>query len=163
MQALLARRADRLRAPAPVETTGDIAHIAELMVGDEHCAFHLERLRAVVPLKLVTPVPLSRPHIVGIFTYQHQILCVHSLAALLGVRGWRVDPSVVLVLEIDGERLVAVDAEQVPKASTLPMALVRRARDEGVGPLLHMDVPPHGRLIVVDDPEALIAEHARAR
>jgi chemotaxis signal transduction protein len=74
-------------------------------------------------LRLVTPVPLAPPEVVGVFRHEGEMLPVFSLASLLGVRGWRQDPAVLLVLELSQGRRVAVDCEQVPKPMAIPASV----------------------------------------
>src|SRR5262249_57706996 len=101
--------------------------VAEFPVGDERYAVPLQRLRGSVPLRLVTPVPLSPPHVVGILRFQGQVIAALSLAALLGGRGWRQDPAVLLVVEGPSGDLLALDCEQVPQ----PLAAPPRSAGEG--------------------------------
>ncbi len=97
-------------------------------------AAEVDTLRAAVPLKMVTPVPLSPPHVIGILRFQGQIVTALSLASLLGGRGWREDPAVLLVVDPGFGRLVAVDCERIPKPSGLPHAQVAEARARSSGP-----------------------------
>ncbi|HEY5922669.1 MAG TPA: chemotaxis protein CheW [Kofleriaceae bacterium] len=129
-RAILERRAERLRLPpeaAADEGTGE-QHLAEFPVGDETYAIPLSAFRAVVPLRRVTPVPLTRPHIVGILRFQGQIVTALSMAALLGIKGWRQDPSVLLVVDPGWGRLVALDCEDVPRPVSIAHATLDEAR-----------------------------------
>jgi purine-binding chemotaxis protein CheW len=83
---------------------------------------------------MVTPVPLSPPHVIGILRFQGQIVTALSLASLLGGRGWREDPAVLLVVDPGFGRLVALDCERIPKPSGLPHAQVAEARALSSGP-----------------------------
>jgi chemotaxis signal transduction protein len=132
VQALLDRRADRARARPRLEEEA-VFWLAEFPVGEEQYAIPLEALRAAVPLKMVTPVPLSPPHVIGILRFQGQIISAMSLASLLGGRGWREDPAVLLVVDPGVGRLIALDCEQIPKPVGVPSALVQQARERGKG------------------------------
>jgi len=124
---ILERRAERLRSAPAAITEGPIEHhLAEFPVGEETYAIPLSAFRAVVPLRRVTPVPLARPHIVGILRFQGQIVTALSMAALLGIKGWRQDPSVLLVVDPGWGRLVAIDCEEVPR----PVSIAHTALDE---------------------------------
>lgn len=126
---ILERRAERLRLAPQVVTEGPAEHhLAEFPVGDERYAIPLSVFRAVVPLRRVTPVPLARPHIVGILRFQGQIVTALSMAALLGVKGWRQDPSVLLVVDPGWGRLVAIDCEEVPRPVSVTHAALEEAR-----------------------------------
>jgi purine-binding chemotaxis protein CheW len=125
---VLARRAERLRLPPQIESAGPTEWVAELTVGEDRYAIALSTLRAVVPLRRVTPVPLARPHVVGILRFQGQIITALSMSSLLGVRGWRRDPSVLLVVDPGWGRLVAIDCEEVPRPIALPAGALRDAR-----------------------------------
>ncbi len=107
--------------------------MAEFPVGEETYALPLETLRAAVPLRMVTPVPLSPPHVIGILRFQGQIVAALSLASLLGGRGWREDPAVLLVVDPGFGRLVALDCERIPKPTGLPHAQVEEARARSTG------------------------------
>src|SRR2546423_7874892 len=125
---LLERRAARLREKPRATEEESVLWAAEFPVGEDSYALPLESLRAAVPLKMVTPVPLSPPHVIGILRFQGQIITALSLASLLGGRGWREDPAVLLVVDSGFGRLVALDCERIPKPVGLPHALVEQAR-----------------------------------
>ena len=92
-----------------------------------------------VSFGVATPVPLARPHIVGILRFQGQIVTALSMAALLGVKGWRQDPSVLLVVDPGWGRLVAIDCEEVPRPVSIPHTAVEdaRSRDRGISEAVH--------------------------
>jgi chemotaxis signal transduction protein len=73
-------------------------------------------------------VPLARPHIVGILRFQGQIVTALSMAALLGIKGWRQDPSVLLVVDPGWGRLVAIDCEDVPRPVSISSAALEESR-----------------------------------
>jgi len=127
---LLAERAQVIRDKPPT-AEGDEAlfWLAEFPLGDEHYAVPLASMRAALPLKGVTPVPLAPAHVVGILRFQGQAVAVLSLASLLGNPGWREDPQTLLVLELGGGRLVAFDCEQIPRPTPLPRRVIDQARD----------------------------------
>jgi purine-binding chemotaxis protein CheW len=133
--ALLERRAARLRAPVAVEVEA-AEWIAELAVGDQSYALPLAALRATVPLRMVTSVPLAPPHVIGILRYHGQILTALSLASLLGVTGWRSDPAVLVIVDDGAGNQCAVDCEQVPKAAPVVAGVIdaarARARGDGI-------------------------------
>ena len=142
---LLKRRADRVRQRKAAPDDESLLMVAEFPVGEEIYALPLDRLRAAVPLKMVTPVPLSPPHVIGILRFQGQIITALSLLSLLGGRGWREDPAVLLVVDPGlpgmGGRLVALDCERIPKPSGYPHALVAEARARSTGPVAEITLP----------------------
>ncbi len=141
VQALLERRAERARVRPRLEEES-VVWLAEFPVGEEQYAIPLEALRAAVPLKMVTPVPLSPPHVIGILRFQGQILTAMSLSSLLGGRGWREDPAVLLVVDPGlGGRLLALDCERIPKPVPLPHALVEEARARSTGAVAEVTLP----------------------
>jgi chemotaxis signal transduction protein len=141
VQELLERRAERARARPHVEDEA-LTWLAEFPIGEEQYAIPLEALRAAVPLKMVTPVPLSPPHVIGILRFQGQILTALSLSSLLGGRGWREDPAVLLVVDPGvGGRLLALDCERIPKPVPLPHALVEEARARSTGAVAEVTLP----------------------
>jgi purine-binding chemotaxis protein CheW len=148
---LLERRAARLREKLAANTDEAVLWVAEFPIGDESYALPLEGLRAAVPLKMVTPVPLSPPHVIGILRFQGQVLTAMSLASLLGGRGWREDPAVLLVVDPGmGGRLVAVDCERIPKPVPLPLSLVEAARARATGSVADVTLPGMQQINLVD-------------
>jgi chemotaxis signal transduction protein len=152
LRELLTRRADRLRAPPPAPEEEHVFWAAEFPIGEERWALPLTVLRAAVPLKMVTPVPLSPPHLVGILRFQGQILSALSLSALLGGHGWRVDPAVLLVVDPGLGRLVALDCEAIPKPVALPLSQVQEAQARARGAVCELEAPgvAGSRLQLVD-------------
>lgn len=143
-------RRERLREkPAIAEEEAQL-WVAEFPMGDERYAIPLRQLRGTVPLKMVTPVPLSPPHVVGVLRFQGQVIAALSLAALLGGRGWRQDPAVLLVVEIRPGELFAVDCEQVPQPLPIPQRIVDEARSRSTGPLCLVGIPGARPVTVVD-------------
>jgi chemotaxis signal transduction protein len=129
---LLERRAARLRAPVAVEPDA-VLWVAEISVGERVHVLPLAALRATVPLRMVTPVPLAPPHVIGILRFHGQIITALSLASLLGVAGWRADPAVLVIVEVGGEVLCAIDCEQVPKAAPISARAIDLARARAPG------------------------------
>ena len=130
---LLERRASRLRAQGEATVEESVHWIAEFPLGEERYALSLETLRAALPLKMVTPVPLSAPHVVGVLRFQGQVLAALSLASLLGGHGWRQDPAVLLVVDRGDGELCALDCEAVPRPTTMPVSAVEAARVRAEG------------------------------
>lgn len=150
LAALLERRAARLRAPAPAPEEERLFWAAEFPLGDERWALPLSVLRAAVPLRMVTSVPLSAPHLVGILRFQGQVIPALSLSALLGGHGWREDPAVLLVVDPGLGRLVALDCETIPKPVALPHSLVQEAQDHARGPVWELVQPGLKTLRLLD-------------
>jgi purine-binding chemotaxis protein CheW len=132
---LLERRANRLREQGEATVDEAVLWIAEFPLGEERYALELESLRAALPLKMVTPVPLSAPHVVGVLRFQGQVLAALSLASMLGGHGWRQDPAVLLVVDRGDGELCALDCEAIPRPMTLPMRAVESARVRADGPV----------------------------
>jgi purine-binding chemotaxis protein CheW len=147
---LLVRRAQRIRQKPAEAEDEDLLWVAEFPVGEETYALPLDTLRAAVPLKMVTPVPLSPPHVIGILRFQGQIVTALSLASLLGGRGWREDPAVLLVVDPGFGRLVALDCERIPKPSGLPQAQVVEARARSTGATCEITLAGTRQVILLD-------------
>jgi purine-binding chemotaxis protein CheW len=152
---LLVRRAERIRRKPPQADDDNLLWVAEFPVGEETYAIPLDMLRAAVPLKMVTPVPLSPPHVIGILRFQGQIVTALSLASLLGGRGWREDPAVLLVVDPGFGRLVALDCERIPKPSGLPHAQVEEARARTSGAVCEITLPGTRQVILLDLPRLM--------
>lgn len=128
-QTLLSERALVIRdKPASIEGDETLFWLAEFPLGDEIYAVPLASMRAALPLKGVTSVPLAPAHVVGILRFQGQAVAVLSLASLLGNPGWREDPQTLLVLEMGGGRLVAFDCEQIPRPTAIAGRVIEQAR-----------------------------------
>ena len=141
LNALLERRAARVREKPTVSEEESVLWVAEFPVGEDTYAIPLDLLRAAVPLRMVTPVPLSPPHVIGILRFQGQIVTALSLASLLGGRGWREDPAVLLVVDPGFGRLVALDCERIPKPAGLPLKQVSDARAKTAGAVAEVTLP----------------------
>jgi purine-binding chemotaxis protein CheW len=160
--ALLKRRAEVLRAPLPKGDDEAVLWVAQFPVGDEHFALPLASLRSAVSIKLVTPLPLTAPHVLGIMRYEGQIISCFSLSALLGGRGWRSDPKLLLVLDPGWGHLAAVDCEQTPDPVSIPQSLVDQAK--GQTPGLVTEVTTRDRKVVkLIDVSALLDQRGGKR
>ena len=141
VNALLELRAARVRSRPSDAAEESVFWAAEFPVGEERYAIPLDRLRAALPLRMVTPVPLAPPQVIGILRFQGQILTALSLASLLGGRGWREDPAVLLVVDPGFGRLVALDCEHIPKPVALPAPRVEQARARSTGAVTEIALP----------------------
>lgn len=151
---VLRARRERLRA-VPRDEDEAVAWVAEFPLGGEPYAFELERLRAAVPLRAVTPIPLAPPHVIGVLRFEGRPIAAFSLATLLGVgRGWTSDPSTLLVLDVGGGRLVAVDCEEVPRPT--PVSAARLASAASGGQLLRQLTDERLRRVTVIDVAHLV-------
>lgn len=164
IQEILQLRATRLRSK-PTSAQEEIPFwAAEFPVGDEQYAIPLNALRACVPLKMVTPVPLSPPHVIGVLRFQGEILTAFSLSALLEGRGWRADPSVLLVVDQGWGELLALDCEAIPRQVALPVQAVERAQASQSGAIAAVPIPGKKIIHLIDLPRLLekVAEVRRA-
>jgi purine-binding chemotaxis protein CheW len=152
---LLDRRASRLRERSESTVEDSVRMVAEFPLGEERYALPLESLRAALPLRMVTPVPLSAPHVIGVLRFQGQVLAALSLASMLGGHGWRQDPAVLLVVERGDGELCALDCESIPRPIALPVGAVEAARTRAEGPVL--EVFTGEQLIHLIDPTRLFA------
>lgn len=147
---LLLRRAERARQKPDSVDEENFLWVAEFPIGEEMYAVSLDVLRAAVPLKMVTAVPLSPPHVIGILRFQGQIVTALSLASLLGGRGWREDPAVLLVVDPGFGHLVALDCERIPKPIGVPHALVEEARARSTGAVCELTLPGMRQVNLLD-------------
>lgn len=121
---LLSMRADRLRALPTAQEAESPSWAAEFPIGQETFALPLESLRGCLPLRLVTPLPLAPPHVLGVVRFQGEIVTAFSLTMLLGARGWGSDPFVLVVVKLSSGQLVALDCEQIPVQVEIPRSEV---------------------------------------
>jgi chemotaxis signal transduction protein len=155
------RAGELARGVAELAPELDGLSVATFPVGDDIYAIPLEHLRAAIPLAAVTPIPRAPSHIIGIVRFRGQAVTVLSFAAIFGVGGWRVDPAVLVVLGGPGNRVIAIDCEQIPRASVLPVAAVAVARSTRTGPVVELAIPALGRVMLLDDLEPLFGAQGR--
>ena len=156
---LLLRRAERLREKAAAAEEEAVLWVAEVTSGTDSFAFPLSKLRAVIPLRFVTPVPHAPVEVVGIVRYEGEVLTVYSLPALMRGGGWRSDPQVLLVVELARGQRVAVDCERIPKPVSLPARLAAEGEGEPVTPVTTADL----RQLSLVDLGALLERNREAR
>jgi len=157
VRTLLEERASRLRGRSENSTDETVLMVAEFPLGEERYAIPLASLRAALPLRLVTPVPLSQPHVIGVLRYQGQVLAALSLAALLGGHGWRQDPAVLLVVDRGDGELCALDCEAIPRPLSMSAAAVESSRTHAEGSVIEVMVPGSRQLIHLIDLPRLFA------
>ena len=155
-QRLLEARAARLRVRKELAEE-DGAWVAEFGVSGEAYALPLERLVACLPLKGVTAVPLSQRGIVGITRWEGRVVAVFSLASRLGLKGWRRDPNVLLLLS-HKDGFIGLDCEEIPRSSQLPFAVLAQAPATGALRPLALPAGPGqpARLLQLIDPDLLL-------
>src|SRR5262249_42557515 len=119
-------RAQRLRALPAAQEAEAPSWAAEFPIGQETWALPLESLRGCLPLRLVTPLPLAPPHVLGVVRFQGEIVTAFSMAMLLGARGWGSDPFVLVVVKLPGDQTVALDCEQIPVQVAAPRSELER-------------------------------------
>jgi purine-binding chemotaxis protein CheW len=160
---LLEQRAARLREiprsndpddPNDQDTQA-VEWVAELTVGDERLAIPLAKLRGALPLRFVTPVPLAPAHVLGVLSFQGRNLLAVGLSSLLGGRGWRVDPAVLVVVERSAE-WIAFACEQIPRPTALPARLTEEARARSTGAIVDVDLA--GARLRLIDPDRFFAD-----
>jgi chemotaxis signal transduction protein len=117
---LLDMRAERLRALPAAQEAEAPSWAAEFPIGPETYALPLESLRGCVSLRLVTPLPLAPPHVLGVVRFQGEIVTAFSMTMLLGARGWGQDPFVLVLVKLPGDQTVALDCEQIPVQVEVP-------------------------------------------
>ena len=163
VRALLEERASRLRGRADGSADETMLMVAEFPLGEERYAIPLDSLRAALPLRLVTPVPLSQPHVIGVLRHQGQVLAALSLAAMLGGHGWRQDPAVLLVVGRGDGEMCALDCEAIPRPLSIPAAAVEAARAQTDGPVTPVLLASNRQIIHLIDLPRLFARGAGTR
>ena len=151
VEALLHARAQRLatRLASKVDDEPTL-DVALFRVGEGEFAIPLSELRAAMSLKLIAPVPLSAPQVVGIVRHRGRLVTTLSLASLVGVKGWRTDPTVLLLVEPAPGKLIGLDCEEIPKPGALPLRAIEKARDGRHGPILEIFTPGAATVHLLD-------------
>jgi purine-binding chemotaxis protein CheW len=159
---VLLRRADRMRrkranvAEEQDTTAAGSFWVAQIRVAGDTYALPLGQVRAAMPLRMVSPVPLAPSFVLGILRFRGEAVVAMSLVSLLGVRGWRVDPAVLIIVET-GRRRIALDCEEVPQAAPISRALVEEARAQAAGTVVTRVPGRDGKaLLLIGDLELLI-------
>jgi purine-binding chemotaxis protein CheW len=93
--------------------------------------------------------------------FQGQIVTALSMAALLGIKGWRQDPSVLLVVDPGWGRLVAIDCEEVPRPVSIAHAALDEARSREAKAIT--EVVHNGRLLHLLDLAKLLDRRSGGR
>lgn len=161
---LLEQRAERLRHRTETGEEDEGVWAAEFGLGNERLALPLVRLLSCVPLKGVTPVPQARRGVVGIARWEGRVVAVFSLATLLGLRGWRRDPSMLLLLS-NGASVFGLDCEEIPRSMLLPyQALASAPPAKGAVRPLNLPLPGEdtARLVQWIDPDRLLERPEQA-
>jgi chemotaxis signal transduction protein len=149
-RAILRARAQRLAAPQAhdeTESASSSLAVASFRIGGELFGVALASLRAVLPLRAVTPVPLAPPHVVGVLRFRGRIITALSLASMLGGRGLARDPSVLLVVDPGWNHLVAIDCEHIPQTVNVAAAAAADAARKNAGAVVDVD---NLKLILID-------------
>ena len=156
---LLLRRARQMAQPVSADgEDGDgQLTVAEISLGDARYALPFCDVRAALSLDDVTVMPLGPPHVIGFLRWNGQAIAALSLASLLGVRGWRRDPAVLLVVACGG-RLMAIDSEVVPKMRGLPRAAIAAARARGGEPVAEIATAQGEWVNLIDLNQLLISK-----
>jgi purine-binding chemotaxis protein CheW len=157
---LLRLRAERLARPIALEEEeSNWLPIAQFSLGDLCYAVPLTDLRAALPLRDVTPVPLAPAHVIGVLRWEGHVVTAISLASVLGIRGWRRDPAVLLLVS-SRRRLLAVDSEVIPRLAVLSRAAIQASRSRQEGPVTEI-LSPGGQIVnLLDLGQALDGERA---
>jgi len=154
---ILARRAARFAVKREARDVDDGLPVAELVLADSRVAVPLADLRGVMALRDVRPVPMGPPHVIGLVRYEGALITAFSLAGLVGVRGWRRDPTVLLIITLDTNRVCAIDSETIPKPGVLQIEAVQRARDHASDTARAEVLRADGSSVTLLDVGALVA------
>jgi purine-binding chemotaxis protein CheW len=93
--------------------------------------------------------------VIGILRFQDQIILALSLASLLGNRACRRDPTMLLVVDTGRGQIVALDCEQVPRATSMPARILEQARQRQTDALGEIHTPDGQVLSLIDLPRLL--------
>lgn len=157
---ILERRAARFAIRRLERDVDEGLPVAELVLADSRLAVPLSDLRGVMALRDVRPIPMGPPHVIGLVRYEGALVTAFSLAGLVGVRGWRRDPTVLLAISIEGTRVCAIDSETIPKPAVLASDAIQRARDNASDPARADVLRPDGSIVTLLDVGALVARAA---
>lgn len=116
---ILQERARALAAPLPVPDDGETIRIVEFVLSRERYGFEARWVRSIHPLRQLTVLPCTPPHVLGIVNLRGHVVAVIDIRRFFGLpqRGLA-DLDKVVVLT-DGAMEFGVLADSVPGARTL--------------------------------------------
>jgi purine-binding chemotaxis protein CheW len=121
-----------------------------LPVGSEWYGVEATAVREVVAAPLVVPLPTAPPSVLGVLNLRGEIVPLFDTAALLGVGAFSDHPFVAVVETALGP--AGLNATAVPEAAMLAEQASAAELPGAVGVYAH-----YGRLVVVVDPEVILA------
>jgi purine-binding chemotaxis protein CheW len=113
---ILQERARALAAPQVAQDEGESIEVVEFVLSRERYGFEASRVRSVHPLRQLTVVPCTPPHVLGVVNLRGHVLAVIDIRRFFGLpqRGLA-DLDKVVVLT-DGAMEFGVLADSVPGA-----------------------------------------------
>jgi len=142
---LMRRRTRQLaQVPAPVLDAGGEIGVVEFMLGAERYAVEASRVREVLPLKDITPLPGTPPHVAGVINVHGRIVTALDLRGFFDLPRQGLTDFDKLILLHDGAVEFGLLADRIVGAGSLraselqpPLpthAGVRSAFLKGIGP-----------------------------
>ena len=87
--------------------------VLEFTVAGNHYGINVAKVREILPMTKITPVPNSHPCIEGIFMPRDTIITANSLTRALGFDGYQTQDSDMLIITNFNNLNIAFDVEQV--------------------------------------------------
>jgi purine-binding chemotaxis protein CheW len=158
-QQVLARRARALAAPRDTPQDGETIEVVEFLLSRERYAFESRWVRSVHPLRRLTVLPCTPPHVLGIVNLRGQVVAVIDIRRFFGLpRRGLADLDKVVVLG-EGAMEFGVLADVVPGVRTVRRAALQAAIPTftGIRQAYLLGVTPDG-LAVLDAARLLQGE-----
>jgi purine-binding chemotaxis protein CheW len=107
----------RALAPRPAEPDeGESMTVVEFVLSRERYAFEASRVRSIHPLRQLTVLPCTPPHVLGIVNVRGHVLAVIDIRRFFGLPQRGLADLDKLVVLTDGEMEFGVLADSVPGA-----------------------------------------------
>lgn len=120
---LLEQRAVRYALAAEAQAT-DLTDAVVFRRGNAKYALPLVTLREVRPLRAYCPIPCASPAVPGILHFRGEIISLHDLAAFMDPAVETDDPTWVIVVEYQGER-IGLGADEIVDVERHSVAMVK--------------------------------------
>ncbi|MDW3209384.1 MAG: chemotaxis protein CheW [Reichenbachiella sp.] len=99
-------------------------------VGQEEYAFEIGQIKEVVPVPPISPVPQTKPYILGVANVRGNVLAVIDLAKKFGRKKEQEADYIKYVIVIKSEEIkVAVASSQVPETLMIPESQIDSTAD----------------------------------
>lgn len=140
----------------------DTERYLEFNLGKESYAVGLLKVKEVITLPEVTPIPKSPAHVCGLINLRGLVLTVIDLRVKLGIKPNPESQTAVIIFDLE-ERMVGVVVDSIQKVLTVPKDCVKPVPDAGPGNTHLLGILQHDNILTMWlDPNLLLESQHRA-